>query len=172
MSEIDDKAAALGGPAVTGAPTTAELSSWDGVGRYRHYEHVSIFHHPTHGTHEVHGAIREKWRLLSPHPTDWLQTQFEIDVVLGYPLADEESTGDGIARLSRFQQGAIYWTEATGAHEVHGAIRALWEAELVADLGYPTSAPTRHDSPLPRPRDAHRRGRVSPPHPHPRDCRL
>lgn len=139
MTEIDDKAAALGGPAVTGAPTSAELTASDGVGRYRHYDHVSIFHHPAVGTHEVHGAIREKWRLLSPHPTDWLQTRLEIDVTLGYPLSDEESTPDGLARVSRFQQGAIYWTAATGAQEVHGAIRALWEAELVTDLGYPTS---------------------------------
>ncbi|MDP8932040.1 MAG: DUF1929 domain-containing protein, partial [Actinomycetota bacterium] len=58
---------------------------------------------------------------------------------LGYPLTDERPTPDGVGRYNHFERGSIYWTPATGAHEVHGAIRGLWEAELTADLGYPTS---------------------------------
>jgi uncharacterized protein with LGFP repeats len=36
---------------------------------------------------------------------------------------------------------SIYWTPRTGAHEVHGAIRARWELIGLerSKLGYPTS---------------------------------
>ena len=45
---------------------------------------------------------------------------------LGYPLTDETATPDGVGRYNHFQGGSIYWTPATGAHEVHGAIRGQW----------------------------------------------
>jgi uncharacterized protein with LGFP repeats len=56
-------------------------------------------------------------------------------------LTDETTTPDGIGRFNHFQGGSIYWTPATGAHEVHGAIRDRW-ASLGWErsrLGYPTS---------------------------------
>jgi uncharacterized protein with LGFP repeats len=38
-----------------------------------------------------------------------------------------------------FQNGSISWTSATGAHEVHGPIRAKWESMgwQRSALGYP-----------------------------------
>ena len=59
-----------------------------------------------------------------------------------YPVNDETATpGDGIGRYNHFQAGSIYWTPATGAHEVHGAIRKLWAGMgwERSFLGYPTS---------------------------------
>ncbi|WP_321935176.1 hypothetical protein [Paraburkholderia sp. J8-2] len=59
--------------------------------------------------------------------------------VVGLPLSDEEAVPDG--RRSRFEGGEIYSKSATGAWEVHGAIREAWEAQggVSSVLGYPTS---------------------------------
>lgn len=60
---------------------------------------------------------------------------------LGLPTSGENTTPDGKGRYSTFQNGVIYWSPATGAHAVRGAIRAMWQdrgAER-GDLGYPTT---------------------------------
>jgi thermolysin len=113
-----------------GMPTTDELSTACGGGRFNHFQGGSIYWTPATGAHEVHGAIRSKWASLG-----W-ECSF-----LGFPLTDETTTPDGIGRFNHFQGGSIYWTPATGAHEVHGAIRDRW-ASLGWErsrLGYPTS---------------------------------
>jgi len=82
-------------------------------------------------THEVHGAILAKYQELGAESS-----------FLGYPVTDESGTPDGIGRFNHFQAGSIYWTPATGAHEVHGLIRDYWSAhgwERNAALGYPIS---------------------------------
>ena len=59
----------------------------------------------------------------------------------GYPVTSESGTPDGVGRFSHFQNGSIYWTPQTGAHEVHGAIQAEW-ASLGWErsiLGYPVT---------------------------------
>lgn len=53
--------------------------------------------------------------------------------VLGLPVTDELGVRDG--RANHFEAGSVYWSAGTGAHEVHGAIRATW-----ASLGWETSA--------------------------------
>jgi len=60
--------------------------------------------------------------------------------VVGLPISDEEPTPNG-GRRSRFDTGDIYWTAATEAREVHGAIRDRWLAMggPLSVLGYPTS---------------------------------
>ncbi|HYG81904.1 MAG TPA: galactose oxidase-like domain-containing protein [Pyrinomonadaceae bacterium] len=131
MSAIDDKYAALGGPAgLLGSPTTPEQAAPDGVGRFRHYQRGSIYWTALTGAHEVHGAIRGKWSSLG-----WERS------LLGYPLTDELPTPDGVGRFNHFAGGSIYWTLATGAHEVHGDIRIRWAALgwERGHLGYPTS---------------------------------
>jgi uncharacterized protein with LGFP repeats len=68
---------------------------------------------------------------------------------LGFPVTDETGTPAGTGRFNHFSSnarpanvdGSIYWTPATAAHEVHGAIRAKWIA-IGAErscLGYPVS---------------------------------
>ena len=52
--------------------------------------------------------------------------------VVGLPISDEEAVPNG--RRSRFDGGDIYWKSSTGAWEMHGAIRARWDA-----LGGPNS---------------------------------
>ncbi|GAA4961986.1 hypothetical protein [Kineococcus glutinatus] len=45
---------------------------------------------------------------------------------LGQPLTPEVRTPNGRGAYVVFEHGSIYWSPATGAHEVHGAIRGAW----------------------------------------------
>jgi uncharacterized protein with LGFP repeats len=68
---------------------------------------------------------------------------------LGNPVDEgagsaEMDLGDGRGRARDYQNGSIYWTPQTGAHEVHGAIRVKW-AQLGGHrsfLGYPVTDET------------------------------
>jgi len=105
----------------------------DGVGYGIQYAGGTIVWTSETGAHEVHGDIRGKWNQLGA------QNGF-----LGYPLGDETGTPDRVGRYNHFQGGSVYWTPATGAHEVHGDIRGKW-AELgweTSFLGYPVSDET------------------------------
>ena len=66
---------------------------------------------------------------------------------LGAPQMNERKTPDGVGHYSVFDRGSIYWTEATGAHEVLGRIRDAWRDTgwEAGPLGYPTSG--EHDVP-------------------------
>lgn len=90
-----------------GYPLTDETGTPDGVGRYNHFQHGSIYWTPGTGAFEVHGAIRDKWAQLG-----WERSY------LGYPLTDETTAPDGIGRYNNFQGGVIYWTPAGGAVEL------------------------------------------------------
>jgi hypothetical protein len=128
---IDDHYQDLGGcSSFLGAPTTDELTSPDKVGKYNVFEHGSIYWSPSTGAHEVHGSIRDEWKTLG----------WEVGL-LGYPTTDEGPSADGHGRYNHFQHGSIYWKEATGAHEVHGAIHDKWQALgwEMSLLGYPTA---------------------------------
>ncbi|HEU4349927.1 MAG TPA: polysaccharide deacetylase family protein [Actinoplanes sp.] len=100
-----------------GFPTTDEMLASDGVGRFNHFQAGSIYWSPASGAWEVHGGIRAKWMALGAEAG-----------LLRYPVGDEARTADGVGRYSSFQGGSIYWSPASGAWEVHGAIRAKWAA--------------------------------------------
>jgi hypothetical protein len=108
---------------VLGPRATGEVTTPDGIGRFRHYNYGSIYWTPSTGAWETHGGIRGTWARLG-----WERS------VLGYPLTDEVGTPDGIGRFNHFQGGSVYWTPWTNAHEVYGAIRAKW-----SDLGWERS---------------------------------
>ncbi|MDQ1650152.1 MAG: hypothetical protein QOG60_2209 [Frankiaceae bacterium] len=63
---------------------------------------------------------------------------------LGQPTGSEKPTPDGRGRYHHYQHGSIYWTNTSGAHEVHGAIRDLWSSQLWERglLGYPLTDET------------------------------
>ncbi|HEX6462582.1 MAG TPA: PQQ-dependent sugar dehydrogenase [Candidatus Saccharimonadales bacterium] len=56
---------------------------------------------------------------------------------LGSPIGAETSVGSG--RMRPYQNGAIYWSPATGAHFVLGAIRGVYETQggPIGTLGFP-----------------------------------
>ncbi|MDQ6650395.1 MAG: SpoIID/LytB domain-containing protein [Actinomycetota bacterium] len=111
-------------------PVANEQATSDGAGRYGQFQGGSVYWTPATGAHEVHGGIERAWAALG-----------SAAGLLGYPLSDETGTPDGVGRLNAFQRGAVYWTPATGAHEVHGAIRGSWSASgaQAGPMGYPVS---------------------------------
>src|SRR5919112_18523 len=65
---------------------------------------------------------------------------------LGNPIdegggSQEGALPDGRGRFRDYQNGTIYWTPQTGAHEVHGDIRVKWSrlGGQRSWLGYPLS---------------------------------
>ncbi|GHF44197.1 glucose/arabinose dehydrogenase [Amycolatopsis bartoniae] len=115
-----------------GYPTTDESTTPDGVGKYNHFtKAASIYWTPANGAHGVWGDIRKVWQALG-----WETGP------MGYPVTDELTTPDGVGRYNHFDKAAsIYFSPATGAHEVYGAIRARWSALgwERSYLGYPRS---------------------------------
>jgi hypothetical protein len=132
MTAISDKYAQLGGSSgFLGSAVTGEVPAANG-GLQQEFRNGTICWHPSTGAFEVHGSIRARWLAMGGTSS-----------IPGYPTTNEQTTPDGIGRYNHFQNGSIYWTPATGAHEVYGAIRARW-AELRWErglLGYPTATP-------------------------------
>lgn len=128
---IRDKYNQLGGPTgFLGFPTTDETGCPDGIGRFNHFNGGSIYYHPSLGAFQIGGLIQDEWNSLGA-------TQY------GYPNTDESGCADGVGRFNHFTSflpgnetavASIYWTPATGAHEVRGAIHTTW-----AQLGFETS---------------------------------
>lgn len=128
---IQDKWEALGAAlSPIGSPITPTTPLQYGEGKFNHFERGSIYWSPRTGAFMIRGGIREKWASMG---WEWS--------FLGYPTTDELPTPDGIGRFNHFEYGSIYWTHQTGAHEVHGGIRAKW-ASLSWErsfLGYPVT---------------------------------
>src|SRR5205085_2793108 len=143
---IRDKYLSLGGGFVLGAPLTNETPTPDGVGRFNHFSNGwSIYWTPFTGAWSIHGAIRDKWASMG-----WERS------VVGYPVTDERVTPDRIGRANHFSStrspsnvdGSIYWTPSTGAHEIHGPIRAKWLSigSERSCVGYPVTDTVRTTS--------------------------
>ena len=133
--EIRSNYLALGGPAgFLGFPLTDETATPGAPGRYNDFARGTIYWSPGTGAHELHGEIRRRYLELGG-PAG----------VLGFPVTDEIGTPDGVGRYNHFSGtsggSSIYWSPATGAHEVHGAIRSQWAAIgwERSRLGYPVS---------------------------------
>ncbi len=119
-----------------GYPTTDELPTPTKTGAYNHFERGSVYWSPPTGAHEVRGAIRGVWSRLG-----WENSR------LGFPTTNELPTPTKPGAFNHFQGGSIYWSPATGAHEVRGAIQGTW-----AELGWENSVlgfPTTNELPTP-----------------------
>ncbi len=123
----------LDGPAgLLGYPVTDETTTPDRIGRFNHFSRLaSIYWTPVTRAHEIHGAIRFHWSTLG-----WERG------VAGYPTSDETAVAGG--RMNTFSKSnlAMYWSSATGAREVHGAIRTDYVQRYGGPggaLGFPTS---------------------------------
>jgi len=127
---------------VLGYPTTNEWATADGRGRYNHFSKNgktadgSIYYTPQQGAWAILGAIRTKW----------IATNAE-NGPLGYPVTNENVCPDRVGRYNHFSKNlssptaSIYWTPATGAHWLAGAIRNQWAflGWEKSRLGYPIS---------------------------------
>jgi uncharacterized protein with LGFP repeats len=130
-----------------GYPTTDETKAPDHVSSFNHFElqitvlslrglvttatlESAIDLTEQFGAHTVQGTIAVEFAHLG-----WEQSP------LGYPTTDQAVTGKGDGQFNFFQNGAILYSQATGAHDVYGAIRDEyaklgWEQSV---LGYPTT---------------------------------
>jgi uncharacterized protein with LGFP repeats len=130
---ILDKWASMGWEnSVLGFPTTDEGVTPNGVGRYNYFSNNGAIYWtgPT-GANSIHGAILDKWASMG-----WENS------VLGFPTTDEGVTPNGVGRYNYFSNnGAIYWTPATGANSIHGAILDKWASMGWENsvLGFPTT---------------------------------
>ena len=119
-----------------GYPRTDELPTPSVFGRYNLFQKGAIYWSPASGAHEVEGAIWKTWRSLG-----W-ENSF-----LGFPTTNQLSTPKKAGRYNAFQHGSIYYSHATGAHSIAGAIRDRW-----ASMGWENSKlgfPKTNEFPIP-----------------------
>ena len=126
---IRDKYQATGGPAYMGYPTSDD--SWDPNARgvaYTNFQHGDIVWSAGTGAQVVRGEILRHW----------LQTGASLGP-LGVPVSSDTQFADG-GFVVDFERGSILWSEATGAHDVRGAILRAYESHGGPQyMGYPTS---------------------------------
>jgi len=121
--------AAAGGVGGLGLPLTDETPTPRATGAFNHFQGGSVYWSPATGAHLVRGGIRDRWAALG-----WERG-------LGFPVTDDTPTPARTGWFTHFQGGSVYWSPATGAHAVRGAIRDRWAALGWERgwLGYPTS---------------------------------
>jgi uncharacterized protein with LGFP repeats len=113
-----------------GLPESSTITAHDKRCRYSNFQYGTIYYTPTTGAHELHGALRDKWRSLGSGSSR-----------VGYPTSDTRSASWGNGRYNEFERGAIYYRPGKGAWEVHGAIYDKWKAlgRERSLLNFPTS---------------------------------
>lgn len=114
----------LGFPRADEAPTPRR------AGAYSQFSGGSVHWSPQTGAHATWGAIREAWAR-----SGW------EDGPLGFPTSGEQGLAGRAGAVGRFERGSVYWSPATGAHEVRGAIRDAWLAlgAEASPLGLPVT---------------------------------
>ena len=118
-----------------GFPTSDELPVPGG--RESDFQHGRIYWSAATRAHEVHGGILQRYLALRG-PSGY-----------GLPVTDETSTPDRVGRYNHFTGGrSIYWTPATGAHAVYGAIRSKWAALAGNEVAWATRPPMNSASPV------------------------
>jgi uncharacterized protein with LGFP repeats len=116
-----------------GYPVTDTTCGLASGGCFQHFQGGSVFYTIETGAHVVTGAIRDNWA-----GQGWERS------ALGYPVSAEScGTRDG-GCLQRFQHGVVYWSSATGAHSVVGAVDQRWALQgwEWGKLGYPVTDTT------------------------------
>ncbi len=132
--KIEDRYYALGGlTSYLGKPTTLGACGIPGDGCYQNFQYGHIYWSAATGAWDVSGAIGDRW----------IQKGAERSIH-GYPTgAEARGLKDGGA-YQAYQVGRIYWSAATGAWDVSGAIGDRWIA-LGAEkslFGYPKESET------------------------------
>jgi uncharacterized protein with LGFP repeats len=135
---IGDKYAKLGGPAGWyGLPTSdeADVPGLPGVRVTSFPNGRAIYWSQATGAWAVYGAIAGEYNTIASE-TDYYGTN--VRTYIGAPTSDEIDTPG--YDMNTFQWGAIYWSEATGAHVVYGGIGARYNSlgGATSFLGLPT----------------------------------
>lgn len=104
------------------------LEQGDASLRWQVYQGGRMYWTPSTGAHTIYGAILAKYLSLGGPDSR------------GVPTTDEIAASGGGAYNDFARGSSIYWSSASKAHEVRGAIRAKWRA-LGAERthGYPVT---------------------------------
>ncbi len=132
---VEERYVALGGlGSYLGRPTTLGDCGIPGQGCYQNFQFGHIYWSPASGAWDVSGGVGDRWVRLGAERSYLL-----------YPTAAEVRGLKNGGAYQQFQTGRIYWSAATGAWDVSGAISERWiglgaEKSL---FGYPKGAETR-----------------------------
>ncbi|MBZ8176447.1 hypothetical protein GSS88_01355 [Corynebacterium sp. 3HC-13] len=112
-------------------PLEGELGGW-----VQQFQGGWVYRSPLQQVASVNGKIYEYWQQHGGHRSE-----------LGFPIADEAATPDGVGRYSVFQFGSVYWHPKFGAHEVKTLIYEVWAQNDYekGKYGYPVGDPIEHD---------------------------
>ncbi|MGY1719544.1 hypothetical protein ACI8AG_10925 [Blastococcus sp. SYSU DS0552] len=115
-----------GGPAALGYPTGDDQPAAGG-GFMTPFERGEIYWSAATDARILRGQILTSWKAAGG-PRGY-----------GYPTSDSRTIGNG--ETGAFQRGELYWSAATGARIVRGAILDTWKAAGGATgyLGFPTT---------------------------------
>lgn len=113
-----------------GYPVSDEICGLTRGGCYQQFQGGTMYWSFPTGAHFTRGAIRARWG----------QTGWERGV-LGYPTSHEFCGLRDRGCFQTFQNGSVYWSPASGAHPVRGALRDIWARSGWENgrWGYPTS---------------------------------
>ncbi|WP_344300575.1 hypothetical protein [Sinomonas flava] len=125
--------AAGGESSFLGLPVGSETCGQPDGGCFQAFQHGYIFWSPATGAWAVNGAILGTYAALG-HNRGWL----------GYPTGPETCGQPDGGCFQAFQHGYIFWSPATGAWAVNGAILGTYAAlgHNRGWLGYPTGPET------------------------------
>lgn len=128
---------ALGGDAgPLGLPTSGEVAGPVAGSRMNTFSNGAIYWSPSTGSVVVaSSAIGDLYR------------NNDLADELGLPTAPERAGVTPGSRVQAFQKGRIYWSEATGAHEVYGGI--FWLYNIAGSDSGPLGLPTSGEQPGP-----------------------
>ena len=130
-SYVRVRAAAADTQGLIGSATSNVICGLKDGGCFQPFQRGAIYWSPSSGAQIIRGALHERWAGLS-----WETGP------LGYPTGEERCGLKDGGCFQDFQLGAIYWSPASGAHPIRGALRAKWASTLweTGYLGYPTAA--------------------------------
>ncbi|MGY1700679.1 hypothetical protein [Geodermatophilus sp. SYSU D00766] len=122
---------ALGGPASLGYPTSDDTPDRVAGVWYATFQRGDVVWSQATGAHDVRGAILQRWIATGASGGG-----------LGLPVSGDTAIPGGY--VVHFQRGSVWWSPATGAHDVRGAINEKYRA-----TGGPSymGFPVRDDSP-------------------------
>lgn len=115
-----------------GLPKADTGATFEG-GQVQQFENGDIVVRSNGAAWAVYGAIFAKYLQSSDPANAAVAPEF------GYPISDEVAVTDPYNapwRASHFDAADVFWSNAMGAHEIHGPIRDHF---LTQGLGYPTS---------------------------------
>ncbi len=129
VGAILSRYSASGGPGALGLPTTDETGGGVAGSRSSSFTAARIWWSPSTGAQTVQGAVLERYLALGA-----------AGGPLGLPVSSEADGEVPGSRVSAFAGGRVWWSRATGAHEVYGGILGHYlAAGGPARFGLPTS---------------------------------